>query len=240
MSDKLIDGYDEFLDYENSLRNVNRFIVNTRFHEYFDIIIKDNVETLRADAPLYRSRANKLGDKTPYKAEEIGMNKLGSSEAGRANPKGISYMYLSEAPETSIAEIRRNVGEYISVGEFRIIEDIRVVCLSDIALTDSYHKEGYHPGLVCSFMFYLSESFASPVSHSRDLACLPCQYFCEYCKNIGLNGVKYRSSAVGNSAESIQSAYNIVLFTDDRVMWNNTAVFKIDRIKYETFRLLSV
>ncbi len=46
---------------------------------------------------------------------------------GRANPKGISYLYLSNDENTSMAELRPHIGEYISSAQFEVNRTLRLV-----------------------------------------------------------------------------------------------------------------
>lgn len=46
---------------------------------------------------------------------------------GRANPRGIAYMYLAEKKATAIAEVRPWVGAYVSVAVFEILRDLTLV-----------------------------------------------------------------------------------------------------------------
>lgn len=46
---------------------------------------------------------------------------------GRANPKGIPYLYVSTQRETALAEVRPWVGSLVSVAQLRIDRDLKLV-----------------------------------------------------------------------------------------------------------------
>jgi hypothetical protein len=46
---------------------------------------------------------------------------------GRANPKGIPYLYLATEKETAALEVRPLGGSYLSIARFRLLRDIRVI-----------------------------------------------------------------------------------------------------------------
>ena len=52
--------------------------------------------------------------------------------AGRANPKGISYLYLSSDLSTTLYETRATLYDYMSIGEFKLLNNMNIVNLRDI------------------------------------------------------------------------------------------------------------
>jgi hypothetical protein len=51
---------------------------------------------------------------------------------GRANPKGIPYLYLATHQDTAMAEVRPWVGSLISIGRFALKRDVHVLnCVSN-------------------------------------------------------------------------------------------------------------
>src|SRR5665647_1632065 len=65
------------------------------------------------------------------------------SREGRANPKGIPYLYLATDANTSMAEMRPHVGEYISSAAFHINHDAMLV--------DCYSVKKYYQYFECIF-----------------------------------------------------------------------------------------
>lgn len=46
---------------------------------------------------------------------------------GRANPKGITCLYLATHKETSVLEVRPLIGSYLSIARFEILKDLRLI-----------------------------------------------------------------------------------------------------------------
>ena len=55
--------------------------------------------------------------------------------AGRANPRGISYLYLATNDETTLYEVRASLYDYVTVADFELKEDINIISLCN---TESY------------------------------------------------------------------------------------------------------
>jgi len=53
------------------------------------------------------------------------------AKEGRANPKGISYLYLASKRETALAEVRPWKDANISVAQFRTQKDIKIINCTD-------------------------------------------------------------------------------------------------------------
>jgi hypothetical protein len=51
------------------------------------------------------------------------------AKSGRANPLGISYLYLSNHEVTTLYEARAALYDYITIGTFRLLEDIEDINL---------------------------------------------------------------------------------------------------------------
>lgn len=59
---------------------------------------------------------------------------LDRAKEGRANPKGISYLYLATQKQTALSEVRPSIGELVSLAQFEIIHDLTIADCS---------REGY-------------------------------------------------------------------------------------------------
>jgi hypothetical protein len=87
---------------------------------------------------------------------------------------------------------------------------------------------------VTTFIFYLSFAFTSPIQKQAEIEYLPTQYFAEYCKSQGLDGVRYISSARGFQHYGIGKAhYNYVLFDDANASFFEAYRYKVEDIQYK-------
>ena len=56
----------------------------------------------------------------------------GKSSEGRANARGITCLYVASDVDTTLHEVRAGVFDFVSVGTFRLKQDITVVDLRAI------------------------------------------------------------------------------------------------------------
>ena len=129
------------------LKQKNRFVLVEYWYEFFKIIestAKKREHTIKKNYVLCRARTgyNELINEDPedgtfdvrmwaYKKEQIGAAPPDKSQNGRINPKGISYLYLSNDHTTAIKEVRPLLKETVSVGYFQINKDLKCIDTSD-------------------------------------------------------------------------------------------------------------
>jgi hypothetical protein len=228
-------GRDFFIKFADELKRKNRFFIDTDYIELFDIIIAQSEEEIRPKA-LYRGRINKKNDTTPYINSDIGMPSTDiATSHGRANPYGINYMYLAENTDTVIAELRPNIGNFISVGKFKLQKPKKVIKLGDIASLGGTIYDKWDTGFATQFMLYLILSFSSPIYGSdKELDYLPSQYFSEYCKTKHFDGIMFLSSVMEKSSGA---NYNYVFFEDTNIIYESTDVYHVDRLKYSATKI---
>lgn len=120
--------------------------------------------------------------------------------AGRANPIGISYLYLAENEQTCIAEVRPSNGCLVSVATFRLKENLRFLDLTEprkrasflIQESESLIDSLIHIDLLETFAAELSKPVLPNRSH---LDYIPTQFLCEYFKAVcGFHGLVFNSS----------------------------------------------
>ena len=131
------------------------------------------------------------------------------AEEGRANPKGFSYLYVTDSKQTAVTEVRPWAGSWVTVAVLRTTKDLCVVYCSTENSREDYNT------------VYLEEppleerddlvwrdidrAFSRPVTRSDDTATYaPTQIIAERFKQEGYDGIVYRSSLAGG--------HNVVLF----------------------------
>ncbi|MEL0613604.1 RES domain-containing protein [Marinomonas arenicola] len=62
----------------------------------------------------------------PYPFERMKPLK-GSASEGRANAKGIHCLYVTSDKETAMSEVRPWLGSIMSVGQFKLLKDLKVI-----------------------------------------------------------------------------------------------------------------
>lgn len=226
----LSSSWDKFSD---EIKKTNRFhLVNELDLEKFKSLFKYFEKHLPKHQLLYRARI--CYDKRGYPLEEMGNPPAYLAKAGRANPEGISYLYLASDVETTLYEIRSSLFDYVSVGTFKIKEEkdkkkaeksLRVVNLSSdtydlfyLAEKDSLEEVLMHR----SFTDKLEQELSKPRRKSdSELDYLPTQYLSELIKSMGFDGIEYRSSLHSNG-------YNIAIFNPKKLECIESKVYEIE------------
>jgi len=116
---------------------------------------------------------------------------------GRVNPKGIPCLYFSTDRDTAMAEVHPWIGSYVSVAQFIILRDLKVVdCSAEGGpRTRSFLKKEPEPGKGEEGAWRdINWAFSEPVTRSDDVAeYAPTQVLAEAFRNAGYDGVAYGS-----------------------------------------------
>jgi hypothetical protein len=147
---------------------------------------------------------------------------------GRANPKGIAYLYLATNRETALAEVRPWIGSMISVGQFKTARELRIVNCT----TDSNGQRLYLCGEPSpaereeSVWADIDRGFAKPVDPSDNLAdYAPTQVLAELFKASGFDGIAYRSA--------LGPGHNIALFDPDTADLVDCFLFRVKNLNFD-------
>lgn len=137
------------------------------------------------------------------KADEMGAPPKELATSGRANPFGISYLYLANNPEIACSEVQPIWGDWISVSTFKTFEDLGIIDLTNIYEDNKLNR--YEQLLFET----LREAFSTPV-RNKDKDYLATQYIAAYLESKNYQGIKYPSAQNSSSKEG----YNVVLFNE--------------------------
>ena len=122
---------------------------------------------------------------------------------GRANPDGISYLYLSSCINICIKEVSPKYRDIITVDEFSLKRDIELI---DLVSMFPSSKNNYNNSLNHCIRMAFSKT---QLSARPEIEYLPYQFICELIKNENYAGVLYYSTYDQNISSN---NYNIVLF----------------------------
>jgi RES domain-containing protein len=145
---------------------------------------------------------------------------------GRANPKGIPYLYLATNRKTALAEVRPVVGSLISVAQFRTNQTLNLVdCSSDHESSRIYLEEPEPEKREEAVWADINRAFSSPVTWSEDEAdYVPTQIIAELFKSRGYGGIVYRSG--------LGDGHNVVFFDVDVAGLVNCSLFEADAVHF--------
>ena len=168
-----------------------------------------------------RARIQSAPDK-PFALSQMGAPPRGCVAAGRANPPGISYLYLSSDELTACAEVRAEPGHGVTVAKFDISGPIKVLDVAAImrGIDPFAHAdlkaEIERSQLVRAF----AEDLSRPVlAEDAPLDYVPTQYLAEFFAYRGFDGIRYRSS--------VAEGTNLVLFTLARAKAMSTKSLRV-------------
>lgn len=201
----------DFVNYTDEIRN--RVAVwdrlktsvkeNSRFFTNMDEFAQNNYLTtgtsLSVGQKLYRSRVTPIGQKK-IKCNKMGCPPKELATAGRANPIGIPYLYLSDTAKTTYFEVRAVYLDNLSVGTFRIERDLKLVdFIYDVNLFLSYNDAAVslkETIIKKKVIDSISSDLSKPLRrYDSELEYVPTQLICEYCKQVvNADGITFESS----------------------------------------------
>lgn len=217
----------DWFELREELRFKNRYFLDEeldkkRWKGLLDFLLSNPLKKL-----WYRARIT--GESRSFNAQEMGAPPKEMASHGRANPAGIPYLYLASDPTTAISEIRPHKGEYATVAEFNINEDLKVVDLrSPKTLVSPFIFESSDAiaqlRLDLPFLKDLGDELTRPVlPRSAATDYVPSQYLCEFIKKQGFDGVLYTSS--------VGSGKNLALFDIEAASCGNVSQFHVSSVK---------
>ena len=228
--------------YAHSVIRISRFIWTEEIKDFLDTVLvtgRQRKEIIPKGSIFWRAQ---LGhDLRPV---EIGENEttdfpapflpqrmkplVDRAKEGRANPKGIPYLYCTDSHKTAIAEVRPGLGSLISVGQFSTKRNLSIVNFTnDSKLTHPiYFQEPDPPEREKAVWRAINNAFSEPINPSDELAeYIPTQIIAELFKNDGFEGLSY-NSAFGNG-------HNLLFYDLDCADLINCGLYKLKKIDFE-------
>jgi hypothetical protein len=231
-------SWESYWKFEEITKNKARYIHTPEVKEFLNNVLhtsKARTEILAQGAILWRSQlGHSMGiyqdgecHPIPYSSSRM-IPEVSRAKEGRANPKGIPYLYLSTNRDTALAEVRPWIGSLISVAQFKTVRELRLInCVANPLISRLYFEE---PSAEEREKFVWSEidrSFAKPIDKNSDDVAdyVPTQIIAEFFKINKFDGVAYRSS--------LGEGYNMALFGLDMAELVNCSLFEAKGIKHE-------
>jgi hypothetical protein len=211
--------------FKEEIKNTNRFFIENQFGiETFKDILASYRRLYQKGKLFFRARNS---DKIGLSAELMGRPPANKATPGRANPTGISYLYLANDIKTTLYEVRAAIYDYVTVAAFELVEPINIVSLRNAERFSPFQLDDIEKYLLYEqFVRSLHNDLKKPLRRQdTELEYLPTQYLCELIKFLGYDGVEYSSSMN-------PSGFNIALFSDSKVKCVSTKVFEVKSINY--------
>lgn len=165
---------------------------NSRFFTNMDEFAQYNYLTagksLHVGQKLYRSRITPVGQKK-IKCDKMGCPPKELATAGRANPIGIPYLYLSDSAKTTYFEVRAVYLDKLSVGTFRMERELKLIdFVYDVNLFLSYNDSNIslkETIIKKKVIEAISSDLSKPLRrYDSEIEYVPTQLICEYCRRI--------------------------------------------------------
>lgn len=222
--------WDEF---RNEIKHNNRFFpksVNLDIQELKAWL--QELELRKYPKILYRARIS--NDRQRIDITKMGKPPSSIATAGRANPYGISYLYMATRKKTAIAEVRPHKGNTICIAKIKIPNRLR---LADLRNPKNYLSPFVRPDYSTEELFKyivllqkLGEELSKPiVPHEAELEYLSSQYLAELIKDANFDGIIFKSS--------VGSGDNIALFSDTNVEFRNVELYEVKNLSFDSSKI---
>ena len=245
-------AYKAVINFLNLLKNnkkcTNEEIENTLVIKALDSIISDPkqqfIKTLNKGKPLYRCRdVNSFGKKRNdgitakcdgEKWQFTGYNDMNSKEAplnaanaGRANIKGVSYLYTATDPYTACAEIQPKNRSTVSCATFLLEKDVHLISLQERTMVKGFEDfEAENKVPICSVLSAIIRFFQ--YSDIDESIYAFTQIISDYCRKAGFDGIMYQSVITeGENVVLFNCHKSIVKFQSSKLFFVRTRHFDI-------------
>jgi hypothetical protein len=238
---------DVYRQFAQRVRTRQRYLLENQDQEFLDTLLdqaqKEHRMVLPRNNLFWRAQLDHVWEplyvddehvddiQGPVGPERMSPQKDKARE-GRANPKGIPYLYLSNRREIALSEVRPWLGSCISIAQFRAVRDLTIVDLS----TDEPPR--LRKITVPSFVtppeqrdqavwYTIDHAFREPVTPNDEVADYAAtQMIAEVFKSKGFDGLAYQSAF----QEPGEQGHNIVLFDTRSARLINCSLVKVTRL----------
>jgi hypothetical protein len=226
-------SWDSYREFTHKVRHGQRYIHDDDIKEFLEEIERtssDRVRLLEDGSDFFRAQIgnNWCKDDTPSPHDIARMfpQKLQAIE-GRANPKGIPYLYMSTDKQTAMSEVRPWVGVKVSVAELKTTRLLKVIdCSVNMLQKPFYDKEPEDIKKEESVWSMIDHAFSKPVAVSHDTAeYVPTQIISEMFKANGYDGILYKSM--------FADGYNMVVFDVDAAELLSCSLYETQTVELE-------
>jgi hypothetical protein len=223
-------GKYQWNDFMDEIKTKNRFHTTIINKEVFRKVLEVSCKEYEVGTEFFRARIWTEG--LGFTIDEMGPPPSKKASAGRANPEGISCLYLADSLDTTLHETRAGVYDYATVGKFILKEKITIVDLTSIDKISPFLMVDID--LLAANLEHLrkiGDEISRPLrKHDSSLDYLPTQYICDYIKSIGYAGIKYKSTMCSDGM-------NFAIFYSELLDCVEVVDYDIDSLRYHYSKL---
>ena len=234
------DSWQSYWTFERAVKRQNRYFRNDVIEEFLQTVLETSEKRKRklpkksylwraqlghGSEPYYQDDEYIDDIPAPYPPERM-TPLINEAPEGRANPKGISYLYTATTKETAMAEVRPWIGSLISVGQFETNREMVVIdCSLYHDRTVIYLQEPDPEERERAVWSDIDRAFSKPLTNNDKIAdYVPTQIIAELFKCNGYDGIVYKSM--------LGKGYNIVLFDVESAKLVNCFLFEVEKLSF--------
>lgn len=215
--------------FASEIKTSNRFFLNEMINtELLESIFERLATVYPTGTEFYRAR---LSDHL-LPPDMLLKPPAALTKAGRANPVGIPYLYLSSDLKTTLFETRISLHETLTIGKFILGEPLSLVSLKNIKDLGPFEvqEKRFELDEFITYRPYLQKletELSKPVrKQDVDLDYLPTQFLCEFIKSLGFDAVEYKSAMNPDG-------FNLAVFNDQKLICEESKYYSVNRLEYE-------
>jgi hypothetical protein len=219
-------AWSEFADI---IKYKNRFHSNIFNYDAFASFLSFALKIYPKGQKMYRARISH--DINGFACDKMGTPPKSYRTAGRINPEGIGVLYLASDEKTALFEVRANVNDYLTVGEFELKKEMRIIDLANVGAVSPFIYSETNDLQRYAVNYKLLKEIADEIAkpqrrNDSTLDYLPTQYISEYIKSQNYDGVEYLSTMRADG-------YNFAIFDESQLECVETRVYEIESLTYE-------
>jgi hypothetical protein len=181
---------------------------------------------------FYRGRLHHNANEDIFGPNEMYAPPREDSVAGRANPEGIPFLYLSDNESTVLYEVRGSFLDEISIGKFVPLSSMEdPIIISDFTETPALFYPGEVNKRIKSTLLkkQISIDLSRPMRrYDSELDYIPTQFICEFIKVFtNVQGIKFKSSVH-------EGGNNIVIFDESIMECTSVKKVKVSEVRIQS------
>lgn len=212
-------------NFAEEIKSTNRFFLKETIDlKLLKELLRFLEKTYSVGKIFYRAR---ISDRAGHTMEELSKPPNDKSTPGRANPKGISYLYVAAEQKTTEYESRSSYLDYLTIGTFKVTHHLSVISLRETNKISPFVLESNIENYVIhqKYLARLETELSKPIrKFDKELDYLPTQYLCEYVKSLGYDAIEYGSALH-------QGGINLAIFSDEKIECKSVEVFEVDSME---------
>lgn len=242
-----VNSYDDF---QRTVKSQARYIHNDEVRSFLATVLETSTSrsnVIEKGSVFWRAqrgytwRRYKVGDEEELDQDAFESERMVPNAAlvgdGRINPRGIPCLYLASTKETAMAEVRPWLGSFISVAQFKVMRDLKIVDCSkdkhDFGWQFVFNKDGdliprsttpeERERIVWGNIGY---AFSRPITQDEAATeYVPTQILAEAFRAHGYDGIVYKSL--------LEKGFNIALFDCKAAELINCCLYSTELISFQ-------